>query len=152
MKAVKNLKAEASIFINSTEAKIWDVLTNPDKIKLFMFGSNVKTDWGIGNPIFFNRDRLYPSAPVLEKPIVDKGKILQIINGKLLKFSFYNSMEGYEDIPENYSIVTYSIEEVDKGRFRLNYLRELIPIDFERENQERFLPGMMKQLKSLAEA
>ena len=52
----------------------------------------------------FARDRLHPKAPISEKLIVDRGKILEIENEKLLVFSFYSSMEGYADLPENYSV------------------------------------------------
>tara|TARA_B100000768_G_scaffold181851_1_gene206888 strand:+ start:2313 stop:2480 length:168 start_codon:yes stop_codon:yes gene_type:complete len=41
----KNLIASSAILINSTPQKIWDVLTNPEKVKIYLFGTKIKTDW-----------------------------------------------------------------------------------------------------------
>lgn len=147
----RNLNVESSIVIDATAAAVWDVLTNPEKVKQYLFGSNVSTDWSPGSPIIFWRDRLHPAAPKNETPIVDKGWILEIEEGRLLKFSFYSSQEGYGDLPENYSIITYTIHELNGNRHRLSYLRERIPLEFERMNQQRFMPGMMLQIKAIAE-
>lgn len=147
-----NLEVRSSILISSTKDKIWDVLTNPNKIRVYMYGSNVETDWHVDSPILFKRNRIHESAPVSDKPVIDKGVILDVQPQRFLKFSFYNSMEGYEDLPENYSIISYSIDEIDNAQIKLTYLREFIPNEIEKMNQERFMPGMMKQIKSLAES
>lgn len=151
MKVKTNLSTRSSVIINAKASAIWDALTNPDKIKHYLFGSNVHTDWKVGSPIVFTRDRIHPSAPASEQPIVDKGQLLEVEKEKLLKFSFYSSMEGYDDLPENYSTVTYEIEQKNPRQYKLTYLREHIPIEFERMNQERFLPGMLQQIKAIAE-
>ena len=44
----KNLIASSTILINSTPQKIWDVLTNPEKVKIYLFGTKIKTDWKKG--------------------------------------------------------------------------------------------------------
>jgi hypothetical protein len=82
---------------------------------------------------------------------VDKGWILEIEKDELLKFSFYSSQEGYGDLPENYSVITYTIQKLNDKQHKLSYLREHIPIEFERMNQQRFMPGMMQQIKAMAE-
>jgi uncharacterized protein YndB with AHSA1/START domain len=151
MKREKNLSAQRSIIINASAAAIWDVLTNPEKIKLYLFGSNVNTDWKVGSPIISTRDRVHPHAEPGEHPIVDKGQILEVEKEKLLKYTYYNSQEGYNDLPENYSIVTYTIERENDHQFKLTFLREKIPIAFEQMNQERFLPGMLQNMKNMAE-
>lgn len=50
MKTEQNLRTERSIVIDADSESIWDVLTNPRKIKLYLFGSEVVTDWRIGSP------------------------------------------------------------------------------------------------------
>jgi hypothetical protein len=153
MSIIKNensFTVESFVIIQSTAPKIWDVLTNPEKIKVYLYGSNVITDWKVGSQILFTRNRLYPKAPISKKLIVDKGRILAVEKERLLEFSFYSSMEGYEDIPENYSIVSYEIRRHDHS-FRLDYRRTNIPIEFEKRNQDKFMPGMMAQIKILAE-
>jgi uncharacterized protein YndB with AHSA1/START domain len=44
MSGDKNLSVESSIIIDATAAAIWDVLTNPEKVKQYLFGSNVSTN------------------------------------------------------------------------------------------------------------
>ena len=144
MKNEKNLTTEKSISINADAARIWNILTNPDKIKLYLFNSEAKTDWKAGSPIAFSR--------VSEgKKYVDKGEILEVVPQKLLKYSYFSSQEGYEDISENYSVITYRLEKEDENNIKLTYYRENIPIEFEQKNQERFLPGMLENIKKLSE-
>ena len=140
----QHLKTERSIVINSSAQRIWDVLTNFDKVKLYLFGSEVATDWKVGSPVTFSRE-------FNGKKYQDKGHILEINPEKLLRFTFWNSQEGYPDIPQNYSIISYTLEKGPKNSITLTYLREKIPIAFEQKNQELFLPGMLAAIKSLAE-
>ncbi len=140
----QNLTTKRSIVINSKAESIWDVLTNPDKIKQYLFGSEAITDWKVGNPVIFQRnsgDKIYR----------DKGEILEVIQNKLLKFSYWSSQEGYDDIAENYSFITYTLETKSDNTIKLTYLREKIPIEFEQKNQERYLRGMLENIKKIAE-
>lgn len=146
-----NFVVKSFVIIHATPGKIWDLLINPEKIKLYLYGSNVHTDWNAGSEILFIRDRLHPMAPISANPIVDKGRILEIEKEKLLKFSFYSSMEGYRDLPENYSLVTYALSK-EGDRVKLEYCRSNIPVEIERNNQDKFMPGMMAQIKMLAES
>ena len=144
MKNEKNLTTERSILIKANAAGIWDVLTNTEKIKQYLFNSEAETDWKVGSPVTFSR--------VSEgKKYVDKGKILEVVPQKLLKYSYFSSQEEYADIPENYSTITYSLEKQNENNIKLTYCRENIPIEFERKNQENFLPGMLDNIKKLAE-
>ncbi len=44
MKIERNLRTERSIVIDANSETVWDVLTNPRKIKPYLFGSEVVTD------------------------------------------------------------------------------------------------------------
>jgi uncharacterized protein YndB with AHSA1/START domain len=140
----KNLYCEKSIAVQATAGAIWDVLTNAEKIPLCMFGSQVNTDWKPGSPITFSRN----SNGVL---YVDKGKIIEYKNGKVLSFSYWSSQEGYGDIPENYSVITYTIQKEMDKTCELTYRRDKIPLELERTNQEKYLPMLMEGIKNLAE-
>lgn len=48
----RNLKISASIAINANAGKVWDVLTNPDKIKIYI-GPETLTDWKVGSPVIW---------------------------------------------------------------------------------------------------
>jgi len=49
----KNLRVSKSIAINSTAGEVWDALTKPEKIKVYLFGTETITDWKVGSPIVF---------------------------------------------------------------------------------------------------
>ncbi len=144
MKAEKNLTTERSVLINADATKVWDVLTNPDKIKVYLFNSETKTDWKVGSPVTFSRISG-------GKEYVDKGKLIEVVPQKLLRFSYFSCQEGYADIPANYSIITYTLQKENEDNIKLIYRREHIPIVFEQQNQEKFLPGMLENIKKIAE-
>jgi uncharacterized protein YndB with AHSA1/START domain len=146
-----NLCVEGSILIHASIERIWDTLTNPVKIAQYMFESIVETDWKVGSPVTFSRDRLHPKAERRGKLIQDKGEILEFTQCKVLQFSYWSSQEGYPDLPENYSIITYTLRKDNDDNIELTYLREKIPLEFEQMNQARFLPGMLKEIKRIAE-
>jgi len=140
----ENLKVQGSVIIFTTPEKLWKVLTGLDTIRRYLFGSVVKTDWKKGSDIWFSRQ--YEG-----KKYIDKGKILEIIENNSLKYSFFNSQEGYEDTPENYSTIEYSILKKNDHEVELRFSREYIPIEFERKNQEEYLPHLLKQIKAISE-
>jgi len=144
MKEEKNLTTEMSVVINADAARVWDALINPDKIKVYLFNSETKTDWKVGSPVTFSR----MSGG---KEYIDKGEIFEVVPQKLLRFSYFSSQEGYADITENYSIITYKLQKDIEGNIRLIYRREHIPIVFEQQNQEKFLPEMLENIKKIAE-
>ncbi|MEO6849444.1 MAG: SRPBCC family protein [Mucilaginibacter sp.] len=93
-----------SIDINAPMAKVWEALTNPAIVKQYFFGTNVKSDWKKGSPIIWQGEWE-------GKNYEDKGKILDIDPGKFVKYSYWSSMSGTEDKPENYANITYTLTE-----------------------------------------
>ncbi len=80
----QNLTTKRSNVINSQAESIWDVLTNPDKIKQYLFGSEAITDLKVGNSVIFQRN----SGGKIYR---DKGEILDVVPNKLLKYSYWSS-------------------------------------------------------------
>ena len=39
--------ATASILINASPEKVWDALVNPDKVKQYMFGATLISNWRV---------------------------------------------------------------------------------------------------------
>jgi hypothetical protein len=140
----KNLYCEKSIVIHASAGAIRDILTNPNKIPLYLFGSAVETNWKPGSPITFSRETngtLY----------VDKGEVIDNQEEKVLTFSYWSSQEGYEDIKENYSVITYTIKKGIDDTCELTYRRDKIPLEIEWANQEKYLPVLMEGIRNLAE-
>lgn len=99
----KNLKVSKSIEINAPVAKVWDALTNADKTKEYLFSLETVTDWQPGTPIIFKgvyEDEAYE----------DKGNVIENNGSTLLKYDYWNSFAEMEDVPENYTVVTYTLQ------------------------------------------
>jgi uncharacterized protein YndB with AHSA1/START domain len=98
------LTATKSISINSTPEKVWKALTDPALIKKYLFGTNTVTDWKVGSPIHFYGEWE-------GKKYEDKGIIKAINPNKFIHYTYWSSMSGLEDKPENYADVRYILSE-----------------------------------------
>ena len=98
----KKFISEASTTINAPVSKVWDALTKPDLIKQYLFGTEVITDWKVGSPITYK-------GVWQGKSYEDKGKVLEIEPRKILLSTFWSSLSGLPDIPENYKTVRYEL-------------------------------------------
>jgi uncharacterized protein YndB with AHSA1/START domain len=95
--------SKSTVSINSPVSKVWQALTDPAMIKQYLFGTEAVSDWKAGSSITYKG--------VWEgKSYEDKGKVLEVIPEKLLVTSYWSSMTGDADIPENYKKVTYELE------------------------------------------
>ena len=104
----QKLVSKSSTIINAPINKVWEALTNPSLIKQYLFGTNTITDWKKGSPITYEGEWE-------GKAYKDKGKIVDIIPEKLLHTTYWSSMSGKEDRPENYNNVLYEVEEQNGG-------------------------------------
>ncbi|RTL14158.1 MAG: SRPBCC domain-containing protein [Flavobacteriaceae bacterium] len=103
----KELTVTTSIEINADKAKVWDALTNPEKIKVYLFGTETLTDWKTGSEIIFQGE--YQGHQYK-----DKGIILDIQTDKILQYSYWSGFSGLEDKPENYSLVSYKLDKTNE--------------------------------------
>lgn len=97
-----DLIAGVTVSIHAPADKVWDALTNPEMIKQYLFGTQVETDWKEGSPISYK-------GSWEGKEYEDKGIILKVVPEKLLESTYWSSMSGLEDKPENYKKVTYAL-------------------------------------------
>lgn len=103
----KELTVTTSIEINADKAKVWDALTNPEKIKVYLFGTETLTDWKTGSEIIFQGEYQGHQCK-------DKGTILDIRTDELLQYSYWSGFTGLEDKPENYSLVAYRLDTTNR--------------------------------------
>ena len=96
------LIAQAAVLIVAPSEKVWEALTRPDLIKIYLFGTTVKTDWQVGSPIIYE-------GQWQGKSYQDKGIVVQVERGKLLVSTYWSSMAGFPDLPENYKTVRYEL-------------------------------------------
>ena len=72
----KDLAATATTTIDAPASDVWDALVNPEKIKQYMFGTNVVSDFKEGSPITWKGEWK-------GKPYEDKGVIKRATPGQL---------------------------------------------------------------------
>jgi len=136
----KTYIARTSITINAPASKVWEALTKPDLIKQYLFGTEVTTDWQVGSPVTYKG--------IWEgKPYEDKGKILQIEDGKLLVSTFWSALSGKPDVSENYQTIRYELSADGDGT-KLTLTQDNNASQEEanhsRENWKMVLDGMKK--------
>jgi uncharacterized protein YndB with AHSA1/START domain len=140
----KTLIAKATITINASTSKVWDALTKPEIIKQYLFGTQVTTDWQVGSPITYK-------GSWQGKAYEDKGRVLQIEPGKLLVSTFWSSLSGLPDIPENYKTVRYELTAEGNGT-RLTITQDnnasQEDADHSVQNWKKVLDGIKKLLES----
>lgn len=98
-----HLTATASITLNTTPERVWHALTDPAEIKKYLFGTDAHSDFKKGSSITY-------TGEWEGKKYQDKGTIIESVPNRLLHTTYYSSMSGKEDKPENYSNVLYRIE------------------------------------------
>jgi uncharacterized protein YndB with AHSA1/START domain len=102
----RGFDAIKTVNIDATRERVWEALTDPEKVKQYMHGTEMSTDWKEGSPIVWKgewKGRSYE----------DKGTVLAVEPQKLLKYTHWSPMGGSEDKPENYHTVTYELAGED---------------------------------------
>ena len=102
-----HLTATASITLNATPERVWKALTTPADIKQYLFGTDARSDFKKGSSLTY-------TGEWEGKKYEDKGKIIESIPNALLHTTYFSSMSGKEDKPENYANVYYRIEPTGK--------------------------------------
>jgi len=135
--------AKATSTINAPASKVWDALTDPSLIKQYLFGTEVNTDWQVGSPITYKGEWE-------DKTYEDKGKILQIEPEKLLVSTFWSSLAGLPDVPENYKTIQYELSP-ENGGTKLTITQDNNAnqgeADHSAQNWNTVLDGMKKLLE-----
>lgn len=137
------ITGRVTININATIEKVWAALTDPAIIKQYFFGTDTHTDWEVGNPVKF-------TGTWEGKQYEDKGTVLENKRYKLLRYSYWSSMSGIEDKPENYVIVTYELAGTD-GDVDLTVTQENIPDEKTKEHSQENWKKVLNGLKQVVE-
>lgn len=140
----KNLIASSSIKIQSTPEKVWGVLTEPKKIKEYLFGTTVQTDWQIGSQIIFQGE--YDG-----QHYQDKGVVVDFVANKWLKYNYWSGFSGLEDKPENYALVTYQIEKLANNEVNFTWHQQGFSSKEGQKHTENGLTEILEKIKQLAE-
>lgn len=138
-----NLIGAAGIRIDAPVSKVWEALTTPSIIKQYFFGTIVASDWKEGSPIIFKGEWR-------NKKYEDKGTILKVVPQKLFRYTYWSSMSGIEDKPENYVTITYELTERNNGTY-LSVKQENIRDEKMRQHSEENWNKVLADLKEFLE-
>lgn len=139
-----NLIATQSIGINTNAETVWEVLTNPEKIKIYLFGTETITDWKVGSSIMFQGE--YNGQRYR-----DKGNVIECVKNKVLSYNYWSGFSGLEDKPENYSLVTYQIEDNTENKVKFTWTQKGFANKDGQCHTEQGLKTMLEQIKKMAE-
>lgn len=107
---MEKMIVKEEIVFNAKPEKVWELLTNPEMTKQYMFGCEIVSSYEIGSPIEWkgrteNGDEL----------IYVTGKILEYEEGKKIVSNTFDPNSTMEDLPVNYVNMSYELELVEKG-------------------------------------
>ncbi|MEE9363131.1 MAG: SRPBCC domain-containing protein [Cellulophaga sp.] len=106
----KSMIIRKVVEFNTTKKKVWDLLTNPEMTKQYMFGCEVLSEWTIGSQIIW-KGKTEDGQEIIHV----KGEITEVENGKKVSFTMLDPNMGIKDIPENYVDLTYEVSESESG-------------------------------------
>jgi uncharacterized protein YndB with AHSA1/START domain len=138
------LIAEQSILINAPATMVWHALITPELIRQYLFGTEAISDWKVGGPIIYR-------GVWQGKPYEDKGTILALVPEKRLETTYWSSMSGVADSPENYKKVTYKLTPEKKGT-RLTITQDNNASEEEKNHSEGNWKIVLEGLKKLVES
>jgi uncharacterized protein YndB with AHSA1/START domain len=138
-----NISLKTTISIKAPAAKVWEALTDAEIVKKYFFNTLQQSDWQQGSDIVW-------SGEWDGKTYRDHGKILDITPGKYVKYSYWSSMGGTEDKPENYQNVSYDLTEQD-GTTVLTITQDNIKDDAAKEHSEQNWQHMFGAMRDMVE-
>ncbi len=104
---MSQLVVENSISMYAPIETVWDVLTNPEQTKKYMFGCETVSDWKLGSPL------LWRGSYEGQDMVFVKGHIIAIQPPTLLTYTVIDPNADMPDIPDNYLNVTYELSAQD---------------------------------------
>lgn len=138
-----NLHLTTAITINARTDKVWKAIVDPEIVKQYFFGTVQQSDWQLGSDISW-------TGKWEGKTYRDHGKILDITPGSFLKYSYWSSMGGLPDVPENYQQVTYELLEID-GVTTLHISQDNVKSEAAKEHSESNWQYIFGQMKTMIE-
>jgi len=136
-------KIEIQIEINTGLDKIWDALTNPEIIKQYLFGTEVISEWKVGGDIVFQGE--YEGMTYKDKGII---RVFDV--EKTFQYTYLSSFSGLEDIPENYHLITYNLDDKN-GITILTVIQENIQSQEARDHSEKNWEMVLNKIKEILE-
>ena len=133
----------STIYLKVPIEKVWNALTKPELVKQWQYGSDLITDWKVGNEIRFKNEW---EGQVFEQ----WGTVLEVIPNQKIKYSLFFPRPELEDKPENYFIMSYVLTEEDQ-KVKLEIIQEDNRPDAVQEEPQGDENPILQSLKALIE-
>ncbi|HEX8023345.1 SRPBCC family protein [Mucilaginibacter sp.] len=140
---MEKLTVNVQVKFKAPMAKVWQGLTDPTLVKEYFFGTDLESSWRVGEPIKF-------SGEWNGHKYEDHGTILDIDPGTFVKYSYWSSMSGTEDKPENYANITYNLTE-NNGETELTVTQDNVKNGEAKVHSEQNWTGLFEELRKLIE-
>jgi uncharacterized protein YndB with AHSA1/START domain len=140
---MKSFVAKSNVTIHADAAKVWDALTNPNLVKQYLFGAQAISEWKEGSRITYK-------GVWQGKPYEDKGVIKKIEPKKRLVSTYWSALSGLPDSPENYSTVTYTLDE-HNGETTITVTTDNIDTKESADHTESNWNSVLENMKKLLE-
>ena len=100
--------SRSSVIVTAPRGVVWTVLTNPEFVRQWQYGSELETTWRVGESIRF---RGQWQGEIFEQ----WGTVQEFDVPNRLRYSLFAPRPGLEDRPENYFTMTYEVSEGSDG-------------------------------------
>lgn len=138
------LSVSESVIVNADVKKVWDALTNPSKIKDYLYGTETITDWKVGSPIVFQGE--YDGHKYKDKGIILENKPLELIS-----YSYWSGFTGLEDTPENHSKVSYHVKAIDANTTQFTWTQKGFKDETGYNHSKSGMTEFLKGIKAVME-
>lgn len=140
----QDLSLSKNITINASPSKVWKVLTTPELIKEFLYGTETITDWKVGSEIIFQGEYNGHSYK-------DHGVIVENIPNEKITYSYWSGFSGLADSPENYMAITYTFDQLDKGKTEFTWTQKGFASEEGMNHSKEGMTALLDQIKVIAE-
>ena len=140
----KNHVSKNTIDIGADPSSVWKVLTDPEEAKKYYFGAEVVTSWKEGESIVFK-------GSYNGNDYEEKGTLLSVKPNLRLQYTHWSNLENLPDLPENYRIWTFDLQEDGKNT-QLTVTEDNIPTLQQKERSDEFWKDVLQKIKALSNA
>ena len=103
-------RIERTVLIHSPVSTVWQTLTEPALMKQWMgdpeMEIDIQTNWQVNGPIVISGSH--------HLKFENKGTVLQFEPSQALKYNFLSSLSRLPDLPENYTIIEFTLSPADR--------------------------------------
>jgi uncharacterized protein YndB with AHSA1/START domain len=134
----------STLTINAPIEKVWAVVTQPDYVKQWQYGSELITDWNPDAPIRFRtawEDKIFEQW----------GHVVEFDAPIRLSYKLFAPRPGLEDKPENYFLMTYVLTPLAE-QTKLEIVQTDERTGAKQEEPQGEENPVLKMLKEVAEA